>query len=964
MAKFKYPLTVEGQLSKGGKFTEMSPKEFLDDTQKMRMTKGDKKTIKKMKKLIKHGELLTPLKIYKDGGQDGRHRAKAAEKLGIDKLPVIDFRHEATRLAKKGGGPIPYTGDEAPYGVEHFYGVEAIYTPPKRKKKAKGGKTAAWQRSEGKNPEGGLNAKGRASAKAEGHDLKPPAPHPKTEKDAGRRKSFCSRMKGMKARLTSAETAHDPDSRINKSLRAWNCAAGGKVKRIMKQIGGELSGEVSFLEDQSEAPMPTFAQPQTQAITKALDVANAAQPREATMRSYEPTWRENLVSSLMGEQKPSPERRRFAEGVGEIAGLTPIVGQAMQAQEAARRGDTKGVLLATVPVPGANVAGKIAEGAEAAAARKAADVVQRVTNPIGMHSHAAEVARNLPQQSGPIEQMLAMVKKAPGVSPEEIHWSGVEKAFTPGQKVTAEDVAQHFEQNLPQVRETIYSDSNINQESLHKAFEDYFEDEKDVLALDYPALSMSELKDAAREGFMADAEAGEEYTRIYAGHSPQFSEWSTPGGTNYREIVLHHPVGQVEKPGTRMITYKYGKFSESKPFPVSPENLEKMKAKGFIIEDHGPGMMDAPTFTESHHDEPNIVGHLRVSDMKGPNDEKILNVHELQSDWGQKGRKHGFRSNLSDEQRRARIGELAEEQSRLSLLDDNPRFDEITNEMQNLAKAVPPAPYVTSREGSHNTPGWTDLLVKRIMQEAERGGYDKVVFDTVDEQIKRYSGLAETKKGMPEYYGNILPKRLAKVMKHADPDFKMTEHEVGPSRRLEPIKYDKDTVRSALSEMDAKLFPNPDDYDPEVSYLSRYFRGAEGARDFEHQLRKTGLHDDYILHQGEKQGIKPPRVSLAKEGDHFVMKDEESGRTWLLANRKEALAAMKTYSADKVMEKIKSGTLETKRPGFDVTEAVKSVGRAPRAYRRGGDAHYSIDQNLGVTEALRLVGRGRGKKSL
>jgi hypothetical protein len=84
-------------------------------------------------------------------------------------------------------------------------------------------KTPAWQRAEGKNPKGGLNAKGRASAKAEGHNLKPPAPNPKTEKDKGRKASFCARMKGMKAKLTSAETAKDPNSRINKSLRAWNC---------------------------------------------------------------------------------------------------------------------------------------------------------------------------------------------------------------------------------------------------------------------------------------------------------------------------------------------------------------------------------------------------------------------------------------------------------------------------------------------------------------------------------------------------------------------------------------------------------------------------------------------------------------------------------------------------------------------------------------------------------------------
>ena len=84
-------------------------------------------------------------------------------------------------------------------------------------------KTPAWQRKEGQNPNGGLNAKGRASLRAQGKDIKAPAPNPKTKKDAARRKSFCARMSGMKAKLTSSKTANDPNSRINKSLRAWNC---------------------------------------------------------------------------------------------------------------------------------------------------------------------------------------------------------------------------------------------------------------------------------------------------------------------------------------------------------------------------------------------------------------------------------------------------------------------------------------------------------------------------------------------------------------------------------------------------------------------------------------------------------------------------------------------------------------------------------------------------------------------
>ena len=80
---------------------------------------------------------------------------------------------------------------------------------------------AAWTKSSGKNKEGGLNEKGRKSYEAEnpGSDLKAPS----KKKGNKRRASFCARMKGMKKKLTSAKTARDPDSRINKSLRAWNC---------------------------------------------------------------------------------------------------------------------------------------------------------------------------------------------------------------------------------------------------------------------------------------------------------------------------------------------------------------------------------------------------------------------------------------------------------------------------------------------------------------------------------------------------------------------------------------------------------------------------------------------------------------------------------------------------------------------------------------------------------------------
>ena len=97
-------------------------------------------------------------------------------------------------------------------------------------KQRSGGSTPAWQRKEGKDPKGGLNAKGVASYRRAnpGSKLKTavttkPSKLKPGSKAANRRKSFCARMSGMKKRLTSAKTANDPNSRINKSLRKWNC---------------------------------------------------------------------------------------------------------------------------------------------------------------------------------------------------------------------------------------------------------------------------------------------------------------------------------------------------------------------------------------------------------------------------------------------------------------------------------------------------------------------------------------------------------------------------------------------------------------------------------------------------------------------------------------------------------------------------------------------------------------------
>ena len=88
--------------------------------------------------------------------------------------------------------------------------------------------SAAWTRSEGKDPKGGLNAKGVASYRADnpGSKLKTavttkPSKLKAGSKSAKRRASFCARMTGMRKRQKdSNNTGKD---RLSKSLRKWNC---------------------------------------------------------------------------------------------------------------------------------------------------------------------------------------------------------------------------------------------------------------------------------------------------------------------------------------------------------------------------------------------------------------------------------------------------------------------------------------------------------------------------------------------------------------------------------------------------------------------------------------------------------------------------------------------------------------------------------------------------------------------
>ena len=84
-------------------------------------------------------------------------------------------------------------------------------------------KSPAWTRKAGKNPKGGLNAKGRASAKAQGMNLKAPL----SSGSSPRRASFLARMGGM----PGPENKDGKPTRLLLSLRAWGASSKADAKR-------------------------------------------------------------------------------------------------------------------------------------------------------------------------------------------------------------------------------------------------------------------------------------------------------------------------------------------------------------------------------------------------------------------------------------------------------------------------------------------------------------------------------------------------------------------------------------------------------------------------------------------------------------------------------------------------------------------------------------------------------------
>ena len=150
------------------------------------------------------------------------------------------------------------------------------------------------------------------------------------------------------------------------------------------------------------------------------------------------------------------------------------------------------------------------------------------------------------------------------------------------------------------------------------------------------------------------------------------SQYTLPGGDNYREMLIKAPVGNFGG-----------------------------------VRSHFGG-------------EPNILASMRLKDRTGPNGEKLLHLEELQSDWHQKGREHGYINPEED----WRITKKLIRNEPLSQEENNTRLSSL------YGPKVPNAPFKKN---------WEEMALKRLIHHAAENNYDGIVVTPGAEQADRYS---------------------------------------------------------------------------------------------------------------------------------------------------------------------------------------------------------------------------------
>ena len=218
------------------------------------------------------------------------------------------------------------------------------------------------------------------------------------------------------------------------------------------------------------------------------------------------------------------------------------------------------------------------------------------------------------------------------------------------------------------------------------------------------------------------------------------------------------------------------------------------------------------TFQSTHFEEPNILVHLRMNTRTDVDGNKVVLLEELQSDWGQEGKKKGFNKDLKELPSNYKVKKIKLYDSplgdyRFEVIDDQGELiasgDTEAEAKENALewlnkKGTPAAPFVT------DTNAWTKLGLKMALREAVKQGADKVAWTTGEQQNQRYdlskqvgSVIYEKNKDGTYNVSATRPEFRETSPENAGANFIFNEYDITP-KRIEDV-FGKDVAEKIIN---------------------------------------------------------------------------------------------------------------------------------------------------------------------
>lgn len=422
----------------------------------------------------------------------------------------------------------------------------------------------------------------------------------------------------------------------------------------------------------------------------------------------------------------------------------------------------------------------------------------------------------------------------------------------------------------------------------------------------------------------------------------KYGQYTLPGGDNYREVLLTLP-GKKEK--WVMRPHSSGKWEVL--LDDGSRSLGLFKTEGdagseLDYVNRTAGESTKGQYKSSHWDQPNVLAHIRVNDRTDASGAKVLFVEELQSDWGQDGKKKGFNdpkakkqlADLAAQYDALGVERRAAEKEMADLPDFNERFaelqervEEINNERDKLSaqmdglrasakgEAIPTAPFVTKTEG------WLNLALKRIITMAVDGGYDKVAFVNGEQSADRYD----------------LSKQVQQVMakKEGDGFIIFVRDSAGKNHNMGIRSADElpDVVGKELAE---KIVAQKKDMDIYEGLDLKV--GGEGMKAFYDKIVPNAVNE---LLRKLKTGAKLGSVDIGRlkgDGDSPYSLGAIDPATANIVERAPGVFQVWAVNSTSGVKQLRGGNFDTRaqaeqyirdmapgqtQPGFDVTDAMR-----------------------------------------